>query len=142
MSNTLSETYGLMEGETYIIGRTAKVSIEGYIYIDSPSVSRQHAALKIKNRRVFLRDLDSTNGTFLIEDNLPVKFEKGYVSPQQTLLIGDVSCTIQSLLTTPGVYSDFTRTNTDYTNTTKPVIPSGTPYESDDAEYNPLNKRS
>jgi hypothetical protein len=141
MSNTLSELYGLVDGKTYIIGRTANVPIEGHIYLDSPSISRQHATLVFKNRRVFLRDLKSTNGTFLIENNIPVKFEEGYVSPHQLLMIGEVSCTIQGLLTTTGVYSDFTKVNPDFDSTTKPVMPSGIPYESDDAEFDPLSKR-
>jgi len=141
MSNTLSAKYGLVDGKVYIIGRAANVPIEGYIYIDSPSVSRQHAALIFKNRRIFLRDLKSTNGTYLIEDNNELKFEEGYVSPQQFLLIGDVCCTIQGLLTTTGVYSDFTKSNPDFDSTTKPVTPSETASQSSDSEYNSLKKR-
>ena len=52
MSNKLSKDFGLIDGQTYIIGR------EGDIYIDSPFVSRRHAALKIKNGRVHLLDLN------------------------------------------------------------------------------------
>ena len=48
-----------LESRTYIIGR------EGHIYINDPTVSKQHAEIQIINGEVYLRDLDSTNGTFL-----------------------------------------------------------------------------
>ena len=106
MSNSLSKVFGLLDGQTYIIGREGDVYIEDHIYINSPSVSRRHAAMKIKNGRIYLCDLDSTNGTYLIEnDNLLVPFTEGYVSPCQPIAIGHVKCTINSLLAIAGVYS-------------------------------------
>ena len=61
--------------------------------------------MKIKNDRIYLSDLDSTNGTYLIEsDNLLVPFKEGYVSPCQLLAIGHIKCTINSLLALVGVY--------------------------------------
>jgi pSer/pThr/pTyr-binding forkhead associated (FHA) protein len=106
MSNSLSKDFGLMDGKTYIIGREGGVYIEDYIYINSPSVSRRHISMKIKNGRVYLCDLDSTNGTYLIEnDCLLVPFKEGYVSPSQPIAIGHVKCTINSLMAIAGVYS-------------------------------------
>jgi len=105
MSNSLSKDYGLLDGHTYIIGREGDVYIEDHIYINSPSVSRRHAEMKIKNGRIYLRDLNSTNGTYLIEDDCLVPFEEGYVSPAQPIAIGRVTCTINSLLAITGVYS-------------------------------------
>ena len=106
MSSSLSKNFGLLDGHTYIIGREANVFIEDHIYINSPSVSRRHAAMKIKNGRIYLCDLDSTNGTYLIEnDSLLVPFKEGYVSPSQPIAIGNVKCTINSLLAIAGVYS-------------------------------------
>jgi pSer/pThr/pTyr-binding forkhead associated (FHA) protein len=106
MSNSLSKDFGLMDGKTYIIGREGGVYIEDYIYINSPSVSRRHISMKIKNGRVYLCDLDSTNGTYLIEnDCLLVPFGEGYVSPSQPIAIGHVKCTINSLMAIAGVYS-------------------------------------
>ena len=61
--------------------------------------------MKIKNGRIYLCDLDSTNGTYLIEDDCLVPFEEGYVSPAQPIAIGRVTCTINSLLAITGVYS-------------------------------------
>ena len=105
MGNRLSEEFGLVDGQTYIIGREGEVYIEDHIYINSPSVSRRHAAMKIKNGRIYLRDLESTNGTFLMENDSLVPFKEGYVSPSQPLVIGHVKCTINSLLAIAGVYS-------------------------------------
>jgi len=61
--------------------------------------------MKIKNGRIYLCDLDSTNGTYLIEDDSLVPFKEGYVSPSQPIAIGNVMCTINSLLAITGVYS-------------------------------------
>lgn len=105
MSSTLSKEFGLVDGQTYIIGREGGVCIEDHIYINSSSVSRRHAAMKIKNGRIYLRDLDSTNGTYLIENDSLVPFKEGYVSPSQPIVIGHVKCTISSLLAITGVYS-------------------------------------
>ena len=105
MSNRLSEDFGLVDGHTYIIGREGEVYIEDHIYINSPSVSKRHAAMKIKNGRIYLCDLDSTNGIYLMENDSLVPFKEGYVSPSQSIAIGKVKCTINSLLAIAGVYS-------------------------------------
>ncbi len=105
MSNSLSKDFGLLDGQTYIIGREGDVHIDDHIYMNSPSVSRRHAAMKIKNGRIYLCDLDSTNGTYLIENDTLVTFKNGYVSPSQPIVIGRVKCTINSLLTLVGVHS-------------------------------------
>jgi len=105
MSNSFSKDFGLLEGQTYIIGREGDIYVENHIYMDFPSVSRRHAAMKIKNGRIYLCDLDSTNGTYLIENDSLVPFKNGYVSPSQPIAIGHVKCTINSLLTIVGVYS-------------------------------------
>jgi hypothetical protein len=105
MSSSLSKDWGLTEGQTYIISRKGQVSMEGDIYINSPTVSRPHAELKIKNGRVFLRDLNSTNGTYIVDNDSLIRFEEGYVKTNQLMVIGSVKCTIQSLISVVGVYS-------------------------------------
>ena len=93
MSNCFSKNFGLLDGQTYIIGREGDVYIEDHIYINTPLSAD-------------LCDLDSVNGTYLIEnDNLLVPFKEGYVSPCQPIAIGHVKCTIKSLLEISGVYS-------------------------------------
>ena len=122
MGNSLSKDFGLIEGHTYIIGREGEVYLEDHIYINSPSVSRRHAAMKIKNGRIYLCDLDSTNGTYLIENDSLVPFKEGYVSPSQPIAIGHVKCTINSLLAISGVYSDSKTTSN--LEDTKPMPPN------------------
>jgi len=117
MSNKLSKDFGLIDGHTYIIGREGDVYIEDHIYINSRSVSRRHAAMKIKNGRIYLCDLDSTNGTYLMENDSLVPFKKGYVSPSQPIAIGHVKCTINSLLSIAGVYSDSKNTTSEFEET-------------------------
>jgi hypothetical protein len=105
MSSSLSKDWGLTEGQTYIISRTGPVCMEGHIYISSPTVSRPHAELKIKNGRIYLRDLGSTNGIYIVDNDGLISFEEGFVKPSQPLMIGRVTCTIQSLIAIAGVYS-------------------------------------
>ncbi len=105
MSSSLSEEWGLTEGQAYIISRKGPVLMDGYIYLDSPSVSRPHAALIITKEKVHLRDLNSTNGTYIVDKNALVMFDEGYVKPNQPIMIGEVNCTIQGLIAIAGVYS-------------------------------------
>ena len=105
MTSNLAKDLGLIDGKTYIITRASSTYIEGCIYIKSPSVSRPHLKMKIKNGRIYLRDLNSTNGTYLIENDSLVPFEEGYVSSHQPLAIGEVKCTILSLLKHVGAWS-------------------------------------
>lgn len=81
-----------LEGRYYIIGR------DGHISIDSPLVSQQHAKISITDGRIHLRDLNSTNGTYLIRDDRLTYFDKGYVNLTQVIMIGNQRFTIQELL--------------------------------------------
>src|SRR5437763_3740361 len=48
----------------YVIGREMSCDI----LLDALGVSRQHAQITVTPERILVRDLDSTNGTFLGED--------------------------------------------------------------------------
>ena len=74
MDSDVNEEVKRMESRTNIIGR------EGHIYINDPTVSKQHAEIQIINGEVYLRDLGSTNGTFLIKNNRLVPFHEGWCS--------------------------------------------------------------
>ncbi|UCH40368.1 MAG: FHA domain-containing protein [Gammaproteobacteria bacterium] len=104
MNLGLSTEFGLRDGQVYIIGR------EGDIQIDSPTVSKQHAEMIVKHRRVYLRDLKSKNGIFLVTDKRLVRLNEGYVNHDQLLMIGKVKCTLRSLLSANFGKSD-SRTN-------------------------------
>ena len=97
--------------------------MEGHIYISSPTVSRPHAELKIKNGRVYLRDLGSTNGIYIVDNDSLTRFEEGYVRPNQPMMIGKVTCTIQSLIAIAGVYSTPEDKTPDFDDTQKIEVP-------------------
>jgi len=77
-----------------IIGR------EGHIKIDDPTVSKKHAEIKIIDGEVYLRDLNSTNGTFLIKNKRLVPFKEGYVQLNQMLVLGNQKYSVKELLKT------------------------------------------
>ena len=83
-----------MEGRIFKLGR------EGHIFIDSTTASKHHREIRIIDGEVYLRDLDSTNGTFLFKKNVRVPFEKGYVDLRQSIVIGGKALVIQDLLAT------------------------------------------
>jgi pSer/pThr/pTyr-binding forkhead associated (FHA) protein len=88
----------LMEGRSFILGR------EGHIYIDSPTASKHHAEITVSQGRIYLRDLKSTNGTFLLKNKTLVQFDEGYVNPMQPIVIGKKIYVVQDLL---AIASDF-----------------------------------
>ena len=92
MKDKVGINLGMMEGRTFILGR------EGHIYIDSTTASKHHAEIKIKDGKIFLRDLDSTNGTFLVRNDTLVQFLEGYVNPNQPVVIGSDTYVIENLL--------------------------------------------
>jgi hypothetical protein len=58
---------GVPPGAVYAVEGTLRIgrSDDSDIVLNDPSVSRTHAAVEISGGRAVLRDLDSTNGTFL-----------------------------------------------------------------------------
>jgi len=99
MHSEMREDVKRLESRTYIIGR------EGHIYINDPTVSKQHAEIQVINGEVYLRDLGSTNGTFLIKNNRLVPFNEGYVQLHQPIVLGNRQYTIRSLLEIAGAFA-------------------------------------
>lgn len=89
-----------LEGKAFVIGRG------GHIFIDDETVSRKHAEISIRDGKIYLRDLHSKNGTYLVRNNKLVMFEQGVVSPLQTLMIGDRKCQVAELLRIAGHFID------------------------------------
>ena len=131
MSSSFCKDWGLTEGQIYIISRTGDVCMENHIYVNSPTVSRPHASLKIKNERIFLRDMDSTNGIYIVDNDSLISFEEGYVKPNQPMLIGRVKCTIQSLIAIAGVYSAPDKNAPNFDETQQIPIPIPEPVKKD-----------
>ena len=88
-----------MESRTYVIGR------EGHIYISDPTVSKHHAELQVLNGEIYLRDLNSTNGTYLVKNNRLVPFGEGYVRLNKPIVIGNNQYTIEELLKIAGAFA-------------------------------------
>ena len=99
MDDILNEGVTHMESRTYIIGR------EGHIYINDPTVSKQHAEIQVINGEVYLRDMGSTNGTYLIKNNRLVPFNEGYVQLHQPIVLGNRQYTVRSLLEIAGAFA-------------------------------------
>ncbi len=106
MNELLNLDIESLEGRTFILGR------EGHIYIDSSTASKHHAEIRILNGRIHLRDLESTNGTYLVRNNELVYFEKGYVNPLQPIVIGGQRHVISDLL---AIASNFITSEDDST---------------------------
>ncbi|MCA9792002.1 MAG: FHA domain-containing protein, partial [Candidatus Eremiobacteraeota bacterium] len=57
------KSFDLHTSGTRPVGRSAQGP--GALKLDSPQVSRNHAALRVEDGKVFVRDLDSANGSFI-----------------------------------------------------------------------------
>ncbi len=90
-----------MEGRAYTIGR------DGHIRIDDTSLSRGHAELKFTAGKILLRDLGSTNGTYLMVNNKPIKIDQTYVNPNQRVVLGNGHYKIKELLARAGIYTSY-----------------------------------
>jgi len=99
MDSTLQTEIKRMDSRTYIIGR------EGHIYINDPAVSKQHAELQIINGEIFIRDLGSTNGTFLVLNQRLVPIHEGYVQINQLIVLGNKQYTVRALLEIAGAFA-------------------------------------
>jgi DNA-binding winged helix-turn-helix (wHTH) protein len=96
----------LHEGE-YVLGRDPQVDV----FLESPSVSRRHALIRISAGQATLEDLDSKNGTFI--DDVAVHA----VTPldgRETIRLGSLALTIKQL---PALRS--TRTGSSVENVTR-----------------------
>jgi len=96
---------GVMEGRAYTIGR------EGHIRIDDPSLSRGHAEIRFIDGKIRLRDLGSTNGTYLIANNEIIDVNESFVTLDQRVAMGSKHYTVKTLLAMAGIlasYSDET----------------------------------
>ncbi len=81
-----------MENKTYIIGR------RGNIQLFDKTTSSRHAELVVLNNQMYLTDLDSTNGTFIMNQGKRKRFTEGYIDLDQTLSFGEQICTVRELI--------------------------------------------
>lgn len=81
-----------MDNRTYIIGR------RGHIQMFDKTTSARHAELVILENDLYLTDLDSTNGTYLVENGERKRFKEGYIKIDQTLAFGNHICSVRELV--------------------------------------------
>lgn len=85
-----------MAKRTYIIGRAGDISL----YDDT--VSRRHACLEVEDGQLFLRDLDSRNGTYELREKRLVPFSAGAVTRDQVFAFGECVRSVVQLLAEAG----------------------------------------
>ena len=82
----------MMKEKTYVIGR------KGHIQMVHKTTSAQHASLTISDNSLYLIDMNSTNGTYIIEDGKRQRFTEGYIKLDQLLSFGSNICSVRELL--------------------------------------------
>lgn len=113
-SNTLEDSPDILkhipEG-SYTIGRKDRRSqprldvaarrpdyLQHRIWLQHETISRDHAAIDVLKGELFMRDLGSSNGTFLDQGGMRMPFIEGYVEVNQIVYFGDCQCSIRELL--------------------------------------------
>lgn len=77
-----------LKAPTTTVGRIE----ENAIHIPDPSVSKRHCEVDLRGTEVFVRDLNSTNGTF-IDGN---QIQEGTLKPGQILRLGQIDLRLES----------------------------------------------
>ncbi|MCG2785805.1 MAG: winged helix-turn-helix domain-containing protein [Anaerolineae bacterium] len=83
----------LLENEVTILGR----AMESGVVILSNRASREHAQIRREGRKVFLEDMESTNGTFLNNERIQGSAQ---LRDGDQVLVGDVTFTFRDPDTT------------------------------------------
>ena len=91
----------------FIEGHPCTIGRDGQIRIEDPCLSRGHAEIRFVNGKLRLRDLGSTNGTFLVEGNRLIPVEESFVGPNQKVVLGSAHYTIKALLALAGIYVSY-----------------------------------
>jgi DNA-binding winged helix-turn-helix (wHTH) protein len=80
---------GLGDGE-HVLGRDPDL----LLFLDSPSVSRRHALIRVAGNRATIEDLDSKNGTFVGDQRVAAEAPLG---DGDVIRVGSIQLTIKAL---------------------------------------------
>jgi len=81
-----------MNERSYVIGR------KGQIQLSDKTTSAKHARLVVKQNNFYIVDLNSTNGTYLVDGDKKLPFKEGYVQLNQTMAFGNHICSVRELV--------------------------------------------
>ena len=98
MKRDFTTGLGFAEGKPLTIGR------EGQVRINDSSLSRGHVEIRLVEGRLRLRDLGSTNGTYLMQDSKLVRVSECHVVPSQRVVLGKTAFTVKTLLAMAGIF--------------------------------------
>lgn len=103
-----------MEDQTYIVGRERRheqrppqrerrrddARSRRYLSIPHASVSRRHCEIVVLNNTIYIRDLGSKNGTFVIRQDSRQPLTEGYVDTNEVVVFGRCRVHIGDLIRT------------------------------------------
>ena len=98
-----------MDRRSYTIGRN------GQIQIDDSTVSRLHAVITFDDGLMKIRDMGSTNGTYVKKYGKFIQCQEMYVSPNTKINIGKGIFSVKDLLASAGVHAVSKTDNTAFT---------------------------
>lgn len=81
-----------IDNRTYVIGRA------GQIRLFDKTASSRHAELSVLNGDFYITDLNSRNGTYVMEGDTRKPFKEGYVELDQTLAFGKQVISVRELV--------------------------------------------
>ena len=90
-----------MKKRAYIIGR------KGQIQLLDKTTSSKHAELAFLDDRLYLTDLNSTNGTYLVDHGEKKRFKEGYIELDQIISFGNYICSVKELVARAQIVSIF-----------------------------------
>ena len=93
VGTTGDQTIDVKPGTTMVVGRAVNSDVPIY----DPTISRQHAQLTVQNGGVQVKDLGSSNGTFING----ARITEGNLAPNDSVTFGKVVFQLKSIEATP-----------------------------------------
>lgn len=125
-----------VKGGRFLIGRKPECDL----CVPHATVSRQHCEIVVEGDRVRLRDLGSSNGTFLND----VRVQESVLEPGDRVTVGPAALTLQingvPANIVPGAIPDRSDQSDADATSEAPAVPQPAPGDDDDESDDPLGK--